>query len=71
MSDDLRTTRDYERAAAETIIHLPKLVADEFGLSTSEARRLQMSGAVKLNGCEPQSFDLSATQAGGEHIDGR
>lgn len=50
MTDDLRTTRDYERAAAETIVHLPKLIADEFGLSTSEARRLQTSGAVKLNG---------------------
>lgn len=56
MPDDLRTTRDYERAAAEQFVYLPKLIAEEFGLSTSEARRLQITGAVKLNGCEPQYF---------------
>lgn len=57
MNDDLRTTRDYERAAAETIVHLPKLIADEFQLSTSEARRLQVQGAVKIDGSTPLSFD--------------
>jgi len=52
-SDDLRTTRDYERAAAEVIIHLPKLIADEFQLSTSEAKRLIYAGAVKVDGATP------------------
>lgn len=50
MPDDLHTTRDYERAAAEHFVYLPKLIAEEFGLSTSEARRLQAQGAVKIDG---------------------
>lgn len=43
------TTRDYEKAAKEVIVHLPKLIAEEFQLSTSEAKRLQAQGAVKLD----------------------
>lgn len=49
MTDKL-TTHDYEKAAAEVIVHLPKLIAEEFQLSTSEAKRLQAQGAVRLDG---------------------
>jgi tyrosyl-tRNA synthetase len=43
-------------------VHLPTLIADGFGTSTSEARRLIAQGAVKLDG-EPlaaQSLDVPA-----------
>ncbi len=37
-------------------MHLPTLIAGEFGLSSSEARRLIQQGGVKLDG-EPVSAD--------------
>ncbi len=39
-------------------IHLPALLADAFGLSTSEARRLIAQGAVKLDGEVVSALDL-------------
>jgi tyrosyl-tRNA synthetase len=48
-------------------IHLPAIVAELFGMSTSEARRLQSQGGVRLDG-EPvagDDLDLSA-----ERLDG-
>ena len=39
-------------------VHLPGLLADAFGLSTSEARRLIAQGAVKLNGEPVSELDL-------------
>jgi tyrosyl-tRNA synthetase len=46
--------------AADGEVHLPALLAGEFGLSTSEVRRLIDQGAVKLDGepLSPGSFDL-------------
>jgi tyrosyl-tRNA synthetase len=38
--------------------HLPALIRDVFGLSTSEARRLIAQGGVKLNGETLRDFDL-------------
>jgi tyrosyl-tRNA synthetase len=39
-------------------VHLPALLADAFGLSTSEARRLLAQGAVKLSGVAVSELDL-------------
>jgi tyrosyl-tRNA synthetase len=38
--------------------HLPAVIRDAFGLSTSEARRLIAQGGVKLNGETLRDFDL-------------
>jgi len=49
-------------------VHLPALIATEFGLSTSEARRLIRQGAVRLDGdvVAPETLDI-----GGERLAGR
>jgi tyrosyl-tRNA synthetase len=39
-------------------VHLPGLLADAFGLSTSEARRLISQGGVKLDGAAVSELDL-------------
>ena len=44
-------------------VHLPALIADGFGTSTSEARRLIAQGAVKLDG-EPVAADALDVPAG-------
>jgi tyrosyl-tRNA synthetase len=49
-------------AAEDGSVHLPALIASEFGISTSEARRLMGQGGVKLDG-EPvdrDAFDVRA-----------
>jgi tyrosyl-tRNA synthetase len=43
---------------AEETAHVPALIRDVFGLSTSEARRLIAQGAVRLNGETLRDFDL-------------
>ena len=49
-------------ATIDGTVHLPALIASEFGLSTSEARRLMAQGGVKLDGepVDPEVFDLEA-----------
>jgi tyrosyl-tRNA synthetase len=44
------------------LVHLPALIAAEFGLSSSEARRLMRQGGVKLDGdaVDPDDLDLHA-----------
>ena len=44
------------------LVHLPALIASEFGVSSSEARRLIQQGGVKLDGevVEPGTLDLAA-----------
>src|SRR5215213_7531472 len=46
-------------------VHLPALMADAFGLSRSEARRLLSQGGVKLNGKELDALDLPAEELDG------
>ena len=43
------------------LIHLPVLMADAFGISSSEARRLLKQGGVKLDGetLPPETLDLA------------
>ena len=49
-------------AEIDGTVHLPALIASEFGLSTSEARRLMSQGGVKLDGepVDPDALDLDA-----------
>ena len=46
-------------------IHLPALLADAFGISTSEARRLIAQGGVRLDGEVVSELDLPRGQAAG------
>jgi tyrosyl-tRNA synthetase len=48
-------------------VHLPALIAGQFGVSTSEARRLIGQGGVKLDGVAvaPDALDLPAEELGG------
>ncbi len=49
------------------LVHLPGLIAAEFEISSSEARRLIQQGGVRLNGepVDPQAFDLPAASLDG------
>ncbi|MGN6872837.1 MAG: tyrosine--tRNA ligase [Solirubrobacteraceae bacterium] len=49
-------------------VHLPALLADAFGISTSEARRALAQGGVKLDGevVEPGALDLPAAAVDGK-----
>ena len=46
-------------------IHLPALLADAFGLSTSEARRLISQGGVKVDGDPVSELDVPRAQLAG------
>ena len=46
-------------------VHLPALMADAFGLSRSEARRLLAQGGVRLDGQELSALDLPADELDG------
>jgi tyrosyl-tRNA synthetase len=49
-------------------VHLPALIADAFGLSTSEARRLIGQGGVKLDGeaMPGESLDVAPAELAGK-----
>jgi tyrosyl-tRNA synthetase len=55
-------------SAAAILVHMPKLIAEAFGISSSEARRLLGQGAVKLDG-EPLGVEPLDRPA--EELDGR
>src|SRR5262249_36195461 len=46
-------------------LHLPAVLADVFGLSTSEARRLIAQGGVKLDGRAVSDLDLPRAELAG------
>jgi tyrosyl-tRNA synthetase len=46
-------------------IHLPALIGEVFGVSTSEARRLIAQGGVKLNGAATADLDVSRAALAG------
>jgi tyrosyl-tRNA synthetase len=50
-------------AGRDGIVHLPQLMAESFGISSSEARRLIQQGAVKLDG-EPWPAQVLDEEAG-------
>ena len=47
------------RLPAGDPVHLPAVLADAFGLSTSDARRLIAQGAVKLDGATLEELDVA------------
>ncbi len=47
---------------ADEHVHLPALLAAEFGLSTSEARRLIAQGGVKIDGEVVSELDAPRTR---------
>lgn len=53
---------------AEDPVHLPGLLADAFGISRSEARRLLSGGGVKLEGEPIASLDLPAADLDGRVV---
>ncbi|HEY1564277.1 MAG TPA: tyrosine--tRNA ligase [Gaiellaceae bacterium] len=55
---------EYPLPAGESV-HLPALLADAFGLSTSEARRLISQGGVKLDGDAVSELDLPRERLAG------
>jgi tyrosyl-tRNA synthetase len=58
----------FEFSAPDGAVHLPALIADAFGRSRSEARRLLAQGGVRLDGevVAPEQVDLAP-----ERLDGR
>jgi len=54
-------------AGDDDVVHLPRLMADAFGISSSEARRLIQQGGVKLDG-EPWPADRLDEEA--DKLDG-
>ena len=66
------TSRSSPSAADNGAVHLPALLAEAFGLSRSEARRLLAQGGVKLDGEElDESLDLPADAARRRRAPGR
>ena len=67
--DDLEEV-DLARYAGEdgVLVHLPVLMADAFGISSSEARRLLKQGGVKLDGetLPAETLDLSPAELDGK-----
>jgi tyrosyl-tRNA synthetase len=55
-------------AAADGVVHLPALIADCFGASRSEARRLLQQGGVRLDGEQLGGDDVDVEP---ERLDGR
>jgi tyrosyl-tRNA synthetase len=51
-------------------VHLPQLLASEFGLSTSEARRLIAQGGVRIDGSPvaPETLDLPVEELTGKVV---
>jgi tyrosyl-tRNA synthetase len=52
-------------AAADGVVHLPQVLADAFGMSRSEARRLIQSGGVRLDDEVAGELDVAADRADG------
>jgi tyrosyl-tRNA synthetase len=48
-----------------TVVHLPELIASEFGGSRSEARRTIQQGGVKLDGAPVSALDVPASELDG------
>jgi tyrosyl-tRNA synthetase len=48
------------------LVHMPQLIADGFGRSKSEARRLLTSGGVKLDGEPVEALDFPAGDLAGK-----
>ena len=47
-------------------VHLPAVISDAFGLTTSEARRMIAQGGVKLDGTPVSGLDVARAEAEGK-----
>jgi tyrosyl-tRNA synthetase len=56
---------EFPFSAEDGAVHVPALLADAFGLSKSEARRLIAQGGVKLAGDELTELDVPADRLDG------
>lgn len=56
----------FEFAASDGDVHLPGLIADAFGISRSEARRLIEQGGVSVDGELVEAMDLAPEALGGK-----
>jgi tyrosyl-tRNA synthetase len=56
------------RVGPDGEVHIPQLIATEFGTSTSEARRLLSQGGVRLDGevLDPDRLDVPAAELSGK-----
>jgi tyrosyl-tRNA synthetase len=54
------------RLSAGDPVHLPAVIAEAFGLSTSDARRMILQGGVKLDGAPVEGLDVARTEADGK-----
>ena len=59
------------RCRAGDPVHLPAVIADAFGLSTSEARRMIAQGGVKLDGAPVEGARRPAAERRGARAPGR
>ena len=50
------------------VLHLPAVLSDVFGLSTSEARRLIAQGGVKIDGRQVDELDLPRSELAGKLV---
>ncbi len=60
--DDIPEVDLGEYAGADGEVHLPRLLAGAFGVSTSEARRLLAQGGAKLDGAELPANNLDVAR---------
>ena len=68
LPDDIPTVRlAGDGYVTDGVVHLPALLAREFDLSSSEARRLIAQGGTRVNGeaVDPATFDVSAATLAG------
>jgi hypothetical protein len=66
--DCLRCDGGGELGHPEPRVHFANLIADRFGLSRSEARRLIAQGAVKLDGKVAEDFDYDGNELRGKTL---
>ncbi|MGH2907572.1 MAG: tyrosine--tRNA ligase, partial [Solirubrobacterales bacterium] len=59
---------DFSLGGLDGAVHIPKVIADAFGISNSEARRLIEQGGVSLDGSQVSSLDLLSKDLDGKVI---
>lgn len=74
VDEEVRFLRDLgERAIAAApedgpIVHMPRLLGQVFGVSTSEARRLLATGGVRIGGRRVSALDLPRERVDGQQL---
>jgi hypothetical protein len=68
VSAEIDQRRVQRRDQAGTCLHLPEILADQLGMSRSEARRIINQGGVKLDGEAVVDFDPPAEYISGKTL---